>query len=119
MNFRLFWPYFKSCLRPGPNSLRHDIFMFLIFYLLNIFDMISTVYAISKGYAFEANPIMRALMSCGMGWFIAAKIIVPIPISFVMLFFPFMKRWNPMITFIAGMYTMLALTHVMLYLNHG
>ncbi|MCB2114010.1 MAG: DUF5658 family protein [Parvularculaceae bacterium] len=55
---------------------------------VGLFDIISTIAAIEIGVAEEANPLMRAIMDhYGVAW-IAAKLLLQIVISGMVLWFP-------------------------------
>lgn len=58
--------------------------MLVIVYLLNIFDAFSTVFLVSNGYAYEANPIMAYVMSFGFTTFLAFKMLFFIPVLFLL-----------------------------------
>jgi len=60
----------------------------MIYNFVGIFDIISTIAAIEIGVAEEANPVMSAIMdNYGVGW-VAAKLILQIVISGMVLWFP-------------------------------
>ena len=46
----------------GIEKLKDSIFLFKSVILLNLFDIIFTLYAVQSGYAIEANPFMDALL---------------------------------------------------------
>lgn len=96
---------------------RRDVCIASFFYLLNVFDMIATVYAINKGYAIEGNPLMRFLMDQGMWMFIAFKLVVVAGFAAFLLFLPISKSVNTVLLFLAGVYTMLGISHVLIYLG--
>lgn len=55
---------------------------------IGLFDIISTIAAIGLGVAEEANPVMSAIMHhYGAGW-IAAKMLLQLLISAMVLWFP-------------------------------
>ena len=60
----------------------------IIYNLVGITDIISTIIAISSGAGVEANPVLRGLMEhAGAGW-IVAKLALQGVISFMVLWFP-------------------------------
>lgn len=60
----------------------------IIYNLIGIADIISTIVAINAGAGFEANPVMRTAMEhAGDGWVIA-KLALQGVISFMVLWFP-------------------------------
>lgn len=59
-----------------------------VYNFVGLFDVISTIAAIERGLAEEANPLMRAAMDhYGVGW-VAAKLVLQLVISAMVLWFP-------------------------------
>lgn len=96
---------------------KNDAIIAVALYLLNIFDMVATMYAVRSGYGMEMNPLMRFLMNHGMGYFVFVKVVVMAFFMFFMLQVPLGRRLNNGLVFLAGMYTMLGIGHVLIYLN--
>jgi len=99
------------------NAKRSDIVTALSLYLLNIFDMFATMFAITKGYAIEMNPIMKAVMDYGMGYFVFIKVVVMFCVTVSLLFLPLSRKINVVLLFVAGMYTMLGIMHILIFLS--
>ena len=58
----------------GIEKLKDSIFLFKSVILLNLFDIIFTLYAVESGYAIEANPFMRELLNMSPLVFAISKI---------------------------------------------
>lgn len=96
---------------------RGDALVAFSLYLLNIFDMGATMYAVLNGYGMELNPLMRLLMNYGMGYFVFVKVFVMAVFMVLMLHVPIRRSLNNGLVFLAGMYTMLGIGHVLVFLN--
>lgn len=60
----------------------------MVYNFVGVFDIVSTIAAIELGVAEEANPLMRAIMdNYGVAW-IAAKLLLQLLISAMVLWFP-------------------------------
>jgi len=67
---------------------RSAILAVVIYNMVGIADIISTMMAISSGAGYEANPVIRAAMErMGDGW-IAAKLALQGVITVMVLYFP-------------------------------
>ena len=74
--------------RAGRRNLAIAAAAVLVYNVVGVFDIISTMAAINLGVAEEANPLMRAVMDhYGAGW-IAAKLFLQFVISAMVLWFP-------------------------------
>lgn len=74
--------------RAGRRNLAIAFAAVAVYNSVGLFDIISTIAAIELGVAEEANPLMRAVMdNYGVGW-IAAKLLLQLVISAMVLWFP-------------------------------
>lgn len=94
---------------------KSDVLIAVLLYMLNIFDMIATMRAISMGYGMEINPVMRVLMDKGMGYFVFVKVVVMLVVTVFLLLVPVPKKVNVALLFMTGMYMMLGLVHVLIF----
>ena len=92
-----------------------DILVAAFLYLLNVFDMAATMYAIRAGYGMEMNPLMKFLMDHGMGYFVFVKVVVMLVLTVALLFVYVPKKVNVTLLFLAGMYTMLGISHALIF----
>lgn len=88
-------------------------------YALNLFDMVATAYAVTKGYAMELNPIMRMLMEAGMGYFILFKVAFVLVLASFLLFIPFSRQINTILVFLTGAYAAIGLMHILIFLGQN
>lgn len=98
---------------------RRDVYIALIFYALNIFDMVATMIAVKSGYGMELNPFMRFLMEQGMGYFVFAKVVVVGALAYILLNVRIAPRLNNGLVFVTGLYVMLCLGHLLIFINFG
>ena len=99
---------------------KRDVITAGCLYALNLFDMAATAYAVTKGYAMELNPLMRALMGRGMTYFVLFKIVIIFFLAWALLFIPVSKHINTVLVFVTGMYAMVGLMHILIFLSqHG
>lgn len=74
--------------RAGERNLAIAFAAVLVYNIVGVLDIVSTIAAIELGRAEEANPLMRAIMDeHGPGW-IAAKLFLQLVISGMVLWFP-------------------------------
>ncbi len=74
--------------RTGRRNVAFAFGLVALYNLVGVFDIISTIAAIELGVAEEANPLMRYVMdNHGIGW-IAAKLVLQLIISAMVLWFP-------------------------------
>jgi len=74
--------------RAGERNLAIAFAAVLVYNIVGVLDIVSTIAAIDLGRAEEANPLMRAIMDeHGPGW-IAAKLFLQLVISGMVLWFP-------------------------------
>lgn len=74
--------------RAGARSLPIAYAAVAVYSFVGLFDIISTIAAIEFGVAEEANPLMRAVMdNYDPGW-VAAKALLQLVISAMVLWFP-------------------------------
>ncbi len=67
---------------------RFALIAVIVYNLVGLTDIYSTIIAISSGAGVEANPFLRALMEhAGDGW-VVAKLALQAVISFMVLWFP-------------------------------
>jgi len=90
-----------------------------VLYSLNLFDMVATAYAVSKGYAMELNPFMRMLMEEGMIYFIVFKVAFVLALASFLLFIPFSRRLNSILIFLTGAYAAIGLMHILIFLGQN
>ena len=65
-----------------------SIAVVILYNVVGVLDIVSTTAALSAGVGEEANPILRAVMDqAGHGW-IAAKLILQLVVSAMVLWFP-------------------------------
>lgn len=87
-----------------------------IFWLLNIFDMLGTIFGIESGYAYEVNPVMAAAYSQGIDVFVVLKYFM---VSFSLSVFAAgakhkVIRW--MLLPIILIYFLVCISHVLLFI---
>ncbi len=74
--------------RAGQRNLAIAFAAVLIYNIVGVLDIVSTIAAIELGRATEANPLMRAIMEeHGAGW-IGAKLFLQLMITGMVLWFP-------------------------------
>ncbi len=74
--------------RLSPSARSFAIGIVVIYNLVGVLDIVSTIAAIGIGAGEEANPVVRAMMAhLGPGW-IAGKLLVQALISAMVLWFP-------------------------------
>lgn len=99
---------------------KRDVYLAIFLYVLNIFDTVCTTLMVTSGKGMEMNPLMDFLIRKDIRLFIGFKVIVPIFVTALLLFLPTPKRVNTALLFLAGMYTMLAIVHLLVIWSlHG
>lgn len=99
---------------------RRDLWIALSLYLLNLFDMVATIFAVKSGYGMEINPLMRFLMNYNIWAFVFVKTVVMGVVVAATLQVPMSRRTSNVLVFMTGMYTMLGIGHILIFWNfHG
>jgi hypothetical protein len=93
---------------------KRDVWLAAALYGMNVFDMAATLAAIRRGYE-ESNPLMRCLIELGPIYFILFKVIGAGALTTLLLFVPISKRINVVLLFLAGVYFMLAVSHLLIF----
>ena len=96
---------------------KRDVVIAVVFYLLNLFDTVCTAIMVGSGRAFELNPLMRTLLDHSVWSFVLFKVLVPLVLTALLLIFPAPKRVNAVLVFLAGMYTTVAVVHLLIFWN--
>ena len=73
--------------RADKRMFRAALLLVLIYSLITLADISSTIIALNGGSAYEVNPLMRGLMGYGSAW-IAVKLLLQGFVSFMILWFP-------------------------------
>jgi len=90
-----------------------DVCIAVFVYALNLFDMFATLKVLREGGE-ELNPFMRILISIDPLLFVLYKVVLVALFISLFLFYPFTKRINPILSFAAGVYTMLCYYHLLI-----
>lgn len=93
---------------------KRDIKIAVVLYVLNLIDMVSTLYGVKHG-ATEMNPLMALALNNGDLTFVIAKVFGMGFATLLLLYVPISKKVNTVLLFLAGMYAMLVMTHMFMF----
>lgn len=88
---------------------------------LNIADAVGTWWGVSRGYAYEANPIMAWAISCGFFTFFALKVLLGLAVIALLLLGSYERPIIVKRTLIGciGIYSLLLAVHVYGFVQHA
>jgi hypothetical protein len=64
----------------------------IVIFVIGVVDLMSTIYVLIKADASEGNPLFASVLSTGLGWFIAAKLVFGLVGPIVLLELGFRKE---------------------------